>query len=95
MTSVRRRWGALLVAGVVAAGCTSGEPAGSPGAPTTPAAGPGRTIDWTGCRLPAGAGALVRSVAAGGDGVPWTAVGQEGGVGGAAVRPAVWTSADG
>jgi len=33
-------------------------------------------------------------VTAGGDGVPWTAVGQEGG-GSTEVRPAVWTSPDG
>jgi hypothetical protein len=35
-------------------------------------------------------------VAAGGDGAPWTAVGQEGGTGSSnPVRPAVWTSPDG
>jgi hypothetical protein len=95
VTSGRRRWIVLLVAAMATAGCTgSGSPAPSP-APTSPAV-PASTITWTDCRLAGAPGALVRAVAAGGDGVPWTAVGQEGGAGGSdTVRPAVWTSPDG
>ena len=80
---------------MAAAGCTGGRsPAPGP-APTSPAA-PASTITWTDCRLAGALGALVRAVAAGGDGVPWIAVGQEGGTRGSdAVRPAVWTSPDG
>jgi len=85
----------LLVAATAAAGCTGGgdEPA-APGSPTAAApARAGSTISWTDCRFPSAPGALVRAVAAGGDGAPWTAVGQESGATG--VRPAVWTSLDG
>jgi hypothetical protein len=79
---------------MAAAGCTdSGSTAPSP-EPTSPAA-PASTITWTDCRLEGAPGALVRAVAAGGDGAPWTAVGQEGGAGSDTVRPAVWTSPDG
>jgi hypothetical protein len=79
----------------MAAGCTvSGSTAPSP-EPTSPAA-PASSITWTDCRFEDAPGALVRAVAAGGDGVPWTAVGQEGGTRDSdVVRPALWTSPDG
>ncbi len=97
MTSVRRLAVALLVAGVAAAGCTGGGdgPAAAGPASTAAPATPARTLYWVECRLPPAPGALVRAVAAGGGGAPWTAVGQQGGVGGEPVRPAVWTSPDG
>jgi hypothetical protein len=80
---------------MAATGCTGGGSAASSPEPTSPAA-PASTITWTDCRLGGAPGALVRAVAAGGDGAPWTAVGQEGGTRGSdTVRPAVWTSPDG
>src|SRR5829696_6913222 len=95
VTSVRRRWVILLVAATAAAGCTGGGSRAPSTAPTSPPA-PASTITWTDCRLPSDPGALVRAVAAGGDGMPWTAVGQEGGTGSSdPVRPAAWTSPDG
>jgi hypothetical protein len=93
VTWVRRRWLALFFAAAAAAACTGdGAPSGTAasGAPAQPAS----TIQWIDCRLPAGPGALVRAIAPGGDGAPWTAVGQEGG-GSTEVRPAAWTSPDG
>jgi hypothetical protein len=90
------RWAAVLVAGTSLAACT-----GSPDRPavsttaTAPAApAPATTIRWTSCGFPAEAGAVVRAISPGGDGLPWTAVGQEGG-GAGEVRPAVWQSRDG
>jgi hypothetical protein len=95
VTSVRRRWVVLLVAAMAAAGCTGGgSRAPSPAPPSPPP--PASTVTWTDCRLPSEPGALVRAVDAGGEGIPWTAVGQEGGTGSSdPVRPAVWTSPDG
>jgi hypothetical protein len=91
----RRRWIVLLAAVMAATGCTGGGSAASTPEPPRPAA-PASTITWTECWLRGAPGALVRAVAAGGDGAPWTAVGQEGGAGGSnTVRPAVWTSPDG
>jgi hypothetical protein len=95
VTSVRRRSIVLLVAAMAAAGCTGGSSRAPSPTPTSLAA-PASTITWTDCRLPSAPGALVRAVAAGGEGMPWIAVGQEGGTGSSdAVRPAVWTSPDG
>ena len=95
VTSVRQWSVLLLVAMTVAAGCTGGE-SRAPSPPPTSLPPPASTITWTDCRLPSVPGALVRAVAAGGDGMPWTAVGQEGGTGSSdPVRPAVWTSPDG
>jgi hypothetical protein len=95
VTSVRRRWVLLLVAATAAAGCTAGGSRAPSPAPTRPPP-PASTVTWTDCRLQSASGALVRAVAAGGDGAPWTAVGQEGGTGSSnPVRPAVWTSPDG
>jgi hypothetical protein len=90
-TSLVRRAAAVLVAGALVVACT-----GSVDRPTASATltTPPATIRWTGCGFPAETGAVVRAVTAGGDGVPWTAVGQEGS-GGAEVRPAVWRSPDG
>src|SRR5215212_3830136 len=94
VTSVRRRWVIVLVA-AAAAGCMGGGSRAPSPAPTSPPA-PASTVTWTDCRLPSAPGALVGAVAAGGDGMPWTAVGQEGGAGSSdPVRPAVWTSPDG
>jgi hypothetical protein len=95
VTSVRRRWVVLLVAATAAAGCTGGGSRAPSLAPTSPPPS-ASAVTWTDCRLPSDPGALVRAVAAGGDGMPWTAVGQEGGTGSSdPVRPAVWTSPDG
>jgi hypothetical protein len=95
VTSVWRRWVVLLVAATAAAGCTGGGSRAPSPAPTSQPPPP-TTVTWTDCRLPSAPGALVRAVAAGGDGMPWTAVGQEGGTGNSdPVRPAVWTSPDG
>ncbi|HEY6745002.1 MAG TPA: hypothetical protein VI357_04715 [Mycobacteriales bacterium] len=95
MGRVRRQWLVVVLAGATAAACT-GEPARSAptGPPPATVPAPDSTLDWTGCALPAEPGAVVRAVLPGGDGVPWTAVGQEGG-GSAEVRPAAWTAADG
>jgi hypothetical protein len=85
----------LLVAAAAAGGCTGGAGPAASGSPSAAApAQPASTIDWTGCRFPVTPGALVRAIAPGGDGAPWTAVGQDGG-GSTEVRPAVWTSPDG
>jgi hypothetical protein len=95
VASVRRLLVVLLVAVMAAAGCTGGGSRAPSPAPTSPPP-PASTVTWTDCRLPSAPGALVRAVAAGGDGMPWTAVGQEGGTGSSdPVRPAVWTSPDG
>ena len=84
---MRRRWLVVVVAGALAAACTGDSSESAP-------PGTGSTISWTDCRLSSAPGALVRAVAPGGDGAPWTAVGQEGG-GSTEVRPAAWTSPDG
>jgi hypothetical protein len=85
---------AWLAVAAVAAACTRGGEGGAPAGPAPSAAPPASTISWTECRLPTRPGALVRAVAAGGDGAPWTAVGQEGG-GSTPVTPAAWISPDG
>jgi hypothetical protein len=88
-----RRAGRLLpaLAAALLAGCTGGGGDPAPATPT-PGATAGSTLRWASCALP-GDGGTVNAVAPGGQGMPWTAVGQE--RRGTEIRPAVWTSADG
>lgn len=89
-TSLARRAPAVLAIAALVAACTGS--ADRPTSATAPA--PAATVRWTGCGFPAETGAVVRAVTPGGEGVPWTAVGQEGG-GAGEVVPAVWRSPDG
>ena len=96
MRSWRGRIAAALVAlaSVASAAACTGD-SGSQAAPSPAPMSPADALSWTSCPLPAQRGALVRSVAPASSGQPWIAVGQERGVGGAEVTPAVWTAADG
>jgi hypothetical protein len=85
------RLATALVAAASVAACTGDSSPPAPAGPTPPVS----TLSWSSCPLPNQPGALVRAVAPASGGQPWIAVGQEGGVGGAEVTPAVWTAADG